>query len=127
MWHSTPRRGKGHLLGAGGVGAGVGMRPARRREERAFSNFTRKLPSFPCFAGSRAAGSEVHPDCFPLVFEGVGGGSCHASAVRTCLRVFTQPPGHDTTSVGQDSMAHWRISLAEERMSSAMCVMPARV
>ena len=113
------------MLGVGSGGAGSGTRPARRREARAFNNFTRKLPSVPCFAGSRAGGRELHPDCFPLVFEGVG--LCHASAVRTFLRVFTQPPGQDTTSVGQDPMAHWSISLAEERTSSAMCVMPVRM
>ena len=115
------------MLGAGLVGAREGMRPARIREARAFSSFTRKLLSFPCLAGSRAAGSELHPDCLPLLFEGRGRGSCHASAVRTCLRVFTQPPGQDTTSVGQDSTAHCRISLAEERMSGAMWVTPVRM
>ena len=94
---------------------------------RAFSNFIRKVPSFPCFAGSRAGGREDQPDCFPWAFEGLGGGLCHASAVRTCLRVFTQPPGQDITSAGQDSIAHWSISLAEERTSSAMCVMPVRM
>lgn len=103
-------------------------KPACRNAANALSVLTGILPSVPPVP-SEGARVDVHAlevGVRPLAVF-VGGGTFQCKTVSRHLSVFTQPPAHDTSSFGHVSVAQMSISVADERMSPAKCVRPARM
>ena len=103
------------------------MSPARRNAASTFNVLTGKFPFAPAFPRLAACDDvqfEIPPPADAVVFWI---GSCQCSTVRRHFNVLTQPPAQETTSSGHVSRAQSSVSVAEERISAARCVSPARM
>ena len=103
------------------------MSPARRNVPSTFSVLTVNLPSDPSFprVGARDDDHAVAATAAPV--PGVREGACQCSIVSRHFNVFTQPPAQETSSLGQVWVAQSSKPVAEERISAARWVRPARM